>query len=73
MLRTAVLQRQESATHVGVAGRFSFRKLAQTYLSEILVSNFFSLYQTKFLIAYRTSSTIRAASVSISPKSVRKQ
>lgn len=49
MVRTAVLQRQESATRVGGAGRNAFRKLAQTYLSEISVSNFFSLSQTKFL------------------------
>ncbi|CAB3769931.1 hypothetical protein LMG29660_06498 [Burkholderia puraquae] len=48
MLRTAVLQRQESATGVGRAGRIAFRKLAQTYLSEISVSNFFSFSQTKF-------------------------
>ncbi|QOH38806.1 hypothetical protein C7S14_0810 [Burkholderia cepacia] len=40
MVRTAVLQRQESATRVGEASRIAFRKLAQTYLSEISVSNF---------------------------------
>lgn len=48
MVRTAVLQRQESATRVGEASRIAFRKLAQTYLSEIQVSNFFSFSQTKY-------------------------
>lgn len=53
MVRTAVLQRQESATRVGEAARIAFRKLAQTYLSEISVSNFFSFDQTKFLCVLR--------------------
>ncbi|GAU03383.1 hypothetical protein BSLA_02f0264 [Burkholderia stabilis] len=66
MLRTTVLQRQESATRVGMAGRISFRKLAQTYLSEISVSNFFSLYQTKFPCVRGMRQPILAASVSTS-------
>ncbi|MGT0249969.1 hypothetical protein EVG18_18380 [Burkholderia pyrrocinia] len=73
MLRTTVLQRQESATRVGMAGRISFRKLAQTYLSEISVSNFFSLCQTKFRRAHGMRPWIRAASVSASLESIRKQ
>ncbi|UXU91871.1 hypothetical protein [Burkholderia sp. S-53] len=66
-----MLQRQESATHVGMAGRISFRKLAQTYLSEILVSNFFSLYQTKFRCARGMRAAILATSVSTSLESIR--
>jgi hypothetical protein len=51
MLRTAVLQRQESATRVGTLAGLLSGSLRKSYLSEMPVSNFFSLYQTKFLFA----------------------
>ena len=48
MLRTAVLQRQESATRVGTLAGLLSGSLRKSYLSEMFVSNFFSLNQTKF-------------------------
>ncbi|WP_175873349.1 hypothetical protein [Burkholderia sp. BCC0397] len=51
MLRTAVLQRQESATRVGTLAGLLSGSLRKSYLSEMSVSNFFSLGQTKFRYA----------------------
>ncbi|CAD9226357.1 hypothetical protein BCEN4_550006 [Burkholderia cenocepacia] len=48
MLRTAVLQRQESATRVGTLAGLLSGSLRKSYPSEMSVSNFFSLNQTKF-------------------------
>ncbi len=67
MVRTAVLQRQESATRVGEASRIAFRKLAQTYLSEISVSNFFSSSQTKYWRAFRDQCAIGLNFLEICP------